>query len=455
MAKVVAPLLSLEASGQLGGALVFGNRNGRNIVKSFSRPKRLPSNAQNIRRELYRGYVLDWHELSQAEKDVFSAEALARGRISGFHQFLHERLLLGTPALPWSATKRTTSAHQKYSPQFQVVGSVIYYVWREMDAAAKYQIWTAVMNTDGSGWVATKRTTSAYSKYEPQLQVVGTVIYYIWRVTDATGKAQIYTAEVNTDGSGWNVIFSTTTAYSKVYSQFQVVGTVIYYIWREIDAAGKYQAWTAVMDTDGSGFIATKRTTSVYDKRYMQLQVVGTKIYYAWQEPSTATKKQIWTAVMNTDGSGWVATERTTSAYNKEKPQLQVVGTVIYYVWFERDVPNKNQIVTAVMNTDGSGFTPTMRTSTPRNCYDPQLFVLDTKIYYIWNEIDVAYKYQIWTGVLNINGTGWRASQRTVLAFNRWESQLQIVGTTIYYLWRESDAVNKYQIWTAEMGVLY
>ena len=40
---------------------------------------------------------------------------------------------------------------------------------------------------------------------------------------------------------------------------------------------------------------------------------------------------------MNTDGSGWSAAKRTTSDVDSEFPQLQVVGDKIYYVWDETD----------------------------------------------------------------------------------------------------------------------
>jgi hypothetical protein len=99
------------------------------------------------------------------------------------------------------------------------------------------------------------------------------------------------------------------------------------------------------MNTDGTGWTATQRTTSAYDKYSLQLQVVGTKIYYVWDEED-GSNSQIWTAVMNTDGTGWTATQRTNSTYGKWYPQQQVVDTKIYYVWYEGDGSN-DQIWTA------------------------------------------------------------------------------------------------------------
>ena len=92
----------------------------------------------------------------------------------------------------FTATQRTTSAYSKEYPQLQVVGDTIHYVWREYDGS-KYRIWTARMNVDGSGWTATQRTTSAYSKGSPQLQVVGDTIHYVWYEDDGS-NLQIWTA---------------------------------------------------------------------------------------------------------------------------------------------------------------------------------------------------------------------------------------------------------------------
>jgi len=357
---------------------------------------------------------------------------------------------MNTDGTGWSATKRTNSAYRKNRPQFQVVYSKIYYVWSEEDDNNAYQIWTGEMNTNGTGWSATQRTTSVddlYDNTSPQFQVVGTKIYYIWSEGDFTDY-QIWTAEMNTNGTGWSATQRTTSAYSKFEPQLQVVGTKIYYVWQESDGSNT-QIWTAEMNTNGSGWSATKMTTSAYSKDTPQLQVVGSKIYYAWYE-SDGADFQIWTAEMNTDGTGWSATKMTTSAYDKQWPQLQVVGTKIYYAWAEKDASNYYQIWTAEMNTDGTGWSADQRTTSAYDTYGPQLQVVGEKIYYAWTESDGSDN-QIWTGEMDTDGTDWSAAQMTTSAYNKYIPQLQVVGTNIYYVWYEPDGAD-FQIWTAEMN---
>ena len=71
------------------------------------------------------------------------------------------------------------AAFDKYTPQLEVNGDKIHYVWEESDGKYR-QIWTVVAKRDGTERKAQKRTTSRYGKYDPQLQVVGNKIYYLW-----------------------------------------------------------------------------------------------------------------------------------------------------------------------------------------------------------------------------------------------------------------------------------
>jgi len=183
-----------------------------------------------------------------------------------------------------------------------VVGDTIYYVWAESDGSEPngpgyWQIWTAGMRTDGSGWTATKRTTSAYSKWLPQLHVVGDNIYYVWSERDGN-YLQIWTASMKTDGTGWSATKRTTSENSKWDPQLQVVDNDIHYVWAEDH--GYWQIWTASMRTDGTGWTATQRTTSAYDKSVPQFQVMDDNIHYVWAEDD-GSYYQIWTTMFNLD----------------------------------------------------------------------------------------------------------------------------------------------------------
>ena len=177
----------------------------------------------------------------------------------------------------------------------------------------------------------------------------------------------------------------------------------------------------------------------------------ATTIYYTWIEDD-GVNYQIWIATSNLDGTGFTATQQTTSAFDKDYFQLQVVGTTIYYIWYENDGVN-DQIWTATSNLDGTGFTVTKQTVSALPKRFPELQVAGTTIYYIWDETDAAAA-QIWTATSNLDGTGFTPTQQTTSAFDKYVSQLQVAGTTIYYAWTESDGAND-QIWTAISSLVY
>jgi hypothetical protein len=336
-----------------------------------------------------------------------------------------------------------------YQPQFQIFGDKIYYVWHEYDGPFR-QIFTAQMNRDGTAWKAEQKTSGQFDKVFPQLQVVGNKIYYVRQQPDATKNRQIWTMEMNTDGTGWQEVQRTNTPFDKQFPQLQVFGNKIYYVWNESD--GKYrQIWTAEMDIGGRGWNAVKRTSSPFDKFEPQLQFFGDKIYFVWREFDGA-HFQIWTAVMSQNGTEWRALKRTTSSQDKHNPQFQINGEKIYLAWHEADGPDwekaRYQIWTAQMNTDGTGWRAIQRTLAGFDKYTPQLQVAGGKIYYVWEESD-GKKRQIWTAVVDQDGTGWTAEKRTRSAYGKYDPQFQITGNKIYYVWHE-DHGSKEPIWVVE-----
>jgi hypothetical protein len=335
-----------------------------------------------------------------------------------------------------------------YQPQFQVSGNKIYYVWHEYDGPFR-QIFTAEMNIDGTGWKAEKRTSGQFDKVFPQLHVAGNKIYYVRQQPDATKNRQIWTAEMNVDGTGWKEVQRTNTSFDKQFPQLQAVDNKIYYAWNELD--GKYrQIWTAEINADGTGWNAVKRTSTPFDKFEPQFQVVGDKIYFVWRE-FDGSHFQIWTAVMTRDGSVWEAAKRTSTPFDKHNPQFQVNGGRIYFTWHEADGPDwrkaRYQIWTAEMKVDGTGWQATKRTTNPFDKYTPQLEARGERIYYVWEESDGKYR-QLWTAVTGKDGTGWGSEKRTTSPYGKYDPQFQIVGNRVYYVWHEDHGPTE-PIWVA------
>ena len=343
----------------------------------------------------------------------------------------------------------TRTSSTGYQPQFEVSGNKIYYVWHEYDGPYR-QIFTSEMNADGTNWKAEKKTSGQYDKVFPQLQVVENRIYYVRQQPDETRNRQIWTMEMNIDGTGWREIQRTNTPFDKQFPQLQVIGKTIFYVWNESDGKSR-QIWTAETNIDGTGWKAEKRTSTPFGKFEPQSQIIDNKIYFVWRE-SDGSHFQIWTAVMNRDGTGWQAVKRTSSPQDKHNPQAKVAGGRAFLTWHEADGPDRRkaryQIWTAHMNIDGTGWRAIQRTVAGFDKYTPQLQVAGGKIYYVWEESDGKHR-QIWTAVVNQDGTGWRAEKRTKSPYGKYDPHFQIVGNKIYYVWHE-DHGPKEPIWVAE-----
>ncbi len=358
-------------------------------------------------------------------------------------------ILIFIPSISISSSLLITQTPSTgYQPQFQVEGNKIYYVWHEYDGPFR-QIFTGEMNVDGTGWKAEKRTSGPFDKVFPQLQVARNKVYYVRQQPDEMKNRQIWTMEMNIDGTRWKEVQRTNTPFDKQFPQLQVVGDKIYYTWNEFD--GKHrQIWTAEMRTDGTDWKAVKRTSTPFDKVEPQLQVVNGKAYFVWRE-SDGTHYQIWTAMMNQDGTGWKSLKHTTSPQDKHNPQFQVIGEKVYLTWHEADGPDwrkaRYQIWTAQMKNDGTGWRAAQRTFVGFDKYTPQLQVAGEKIYYVWEESDGKHR-QIWTAVVNQDGTGWKTEKRTKSPYGKYDPQFQIIGNKIYYVWHE-DHGPKEPIWVA------
>jgi len=86
MAKATGPLMSMAASGKLGGAIVFGSWKGRPTVRRLVTPSNPKSAGQIGIRQMFRFIGQAWASLSTADQTTYSAIADSKA-ISGFNAF--------------------------------------------------------------------------------------------------------------------------------------------------------------------------------------------------------------------------------------------------------------------------------------------------------------------------------------------------------------------------------
>ncbi len=93
MVKVAGPCLSLDASGQLGGAMVFSKWKGRNYVRTLVKPANPRSGGQVGIRAMFKFLAQIWDGLSDANKATWEARAdqLVASPFNGFMSYNQKR----------------------------------------------------------------------------------------------------------------------------------------------------------------------------------------------------------------------------------------------------------------------------------------------------------------------------------------------------------------------------
>ncbi len=207
----------------------------------------------------------------------------------------------------------------------------------------------------------------------------------------------------------------------------------------------------------GAKFSLEEKTSNDPPQRGPFFQVVGDKIFWTTNSDIPGPEGpisygdrncaphidwHIWTGQMNTDGTGWKEIQRTFPPVIGTEPKLQVVGEKIYYEYFglynlfAKSEKIYGQRYTAWSNIDGTGWRATSRIPEAKSraikTEQGNMQVVGNKIYYGYpqNEVDNG-KWQLWTAESNLDGTGWKAVQRT--KDGGWIPAFQVVGDYIYY----------------------
>lgn len=89
MARTIGPAMSFDASGQLGGAIVFSKWKGRNYIRSLVIPANPQTGKQVSVRSMLRFLTQEWSGLTDANKATWKEDADQRS-ISPFNAYVSE-----------------------------------------------------------------------------------------------------------------------------------------------------------------------------------------------------------------------------------------------------------------------------------------------------------------------------------------------------------------------------
>lgn len=91
MARVKAPLFSLDASGQVGQSIVFSKWKGQNYVRQQFTPQNPNTAGQVTQRGYFSTSVTGWQALTAPQKQAWEDAAAGTG-ISGFNLYMRRSI---------------------------------------------------------------------------------------------------------------------------------------------------------------------------------------------------------------------------------------------------------------------------------------------------------------------------------------------------------------------------
>jgi hypothetical protein len=205
-----------------------------------------------------------------------------------------------------------------------------------------------------------------------------------------------------------------------------------------------------------SKFRIDKLPSSYASLRGPYFQVCGDTIYFAANSDHASTENptlsrdpvlknhpgfpwndwHLWTGTIDINLTHYHDTRRTFWPHTAVEPKLQVAGKRIYYEYFGQDESRTWQIYTAQSNLDGSGWKSTQRTFEPdgyRTEQEGNLQVAGKHVYNGWPEKDEKGDWQLWTSISDLDGSNFKAAKRTV--DGGWIPNLQVVGGQVFYMY--------------------
>ncbi|MEW5694182.1 MAG: hypothetical protein AB1765_12915, partial [Candidatus Hydrogenedentota bacterium] len=349
------------------------------------------------------------------------------------------------------AERKTINAVNKEAPQICIYNNMIYLVWHQLETYGRTYV--AKMNLDRTAFSVIKIIDTAYTVHFkfPQFSIVNDKIYGVTFDYIATEAENIHSFIMNLDGSGYSMdtIWSISTGIYEL--QFQIYENTKYYL-ITYNSGGYRQIALGVLPLSSlSGLSAVTLTTSSVHKYDVQFHIYNNKIYYVWVE-----NNHIWVATSQLDRTGFFAVQKTSTSFERAKPQLQVKDNKIYYIWQQKDALGIWQLWTAVMNIDGTEWEETKRSNTLTHCQNPQLLVGNDGIYYVFQFNTGSYN-QIYTATISLDDiiNTFIGIERTNDSYHNITPQFQRQENNIYYVWIKQEA--NHQIWSAitNLGTIF
>ena len=230
------------------------------------------------------------------------------------------------------------------NPQIAVVGSNVYIVWRD-SSAGKNDILFRASTDGGASWSTAKNLSKDGGSWNPQLAVSGSNVYIVWR-DNALGSNDVFFMVSTDDGTTFGEKKNLSNDGGSRNPQLAVSGSNVYIVWRD-SSAGKNDILFRASTDNGATWSGKKNLSkNAGDSIFPQIVVSGSnKVYIAWVDDSPGNWDVFFRA--STDGgASWIAKKNlSNNAGNSDNLQIAVAGSGnVYGTWVDDTFGNLDVI---------------------------------------------------------------------------------------------------------------
>lgn len=199
MARVTGPLMSMDAAGQLGGAIVFAKNKGRPYVRQYVIPANPRTDAQTGTRAAFKWSSQEWSQLDPANQATWEAPAAA-ANVSPFNAFTkaaNRRCAenLG-PQIDYNIPAGATPAAPT-APGDAVTGRSVELTWTDSAAGDAFGVFVNVSDVDG--FTASPGNLKTVADIGDEAATLSNLLpgtyYYSMRCFSETGQVSAPTAQ--------------------------------------------------------------------------------------------------------------------------------------------------------------------------------------------------------------------------------------------------------------------
>ncbi|MFZ5391995.1 MAG: hypothetical protein ACOZAR_02250, partial [Patescibacteria group bacterium] len=359
-------------------------------------------------------------------------------------------LVRAAGGMVWHKVQLTDGINNAYNPNITTDGSRLYYVYTVDNGSGNLQLWTAVSDMGGDNFTATQRTTyttPGVLSASENIEVAGGKVIYSWIERKSPSVREVWTASMDSDGNNWVAVQQTNDGNNiKVHTSMDIQSGKVFLAWHQTGLGNSI--YTAIMNTDGSGFVRTKRTADFATNENPQILATNARVFVLWREwENTYTYARLKFGYMNFDGTDFTIVDLTDFSALRVVNDITTDGSYIYAVWYE-GLNSHQRLMYSRINFDGTGFneqllhdkpyTPPL----PADDYDfiPHIDYDTNQIYITWEEY-YGSGWDIFTGVLDLDDGEFRPTQRLTDSTGLARARFAINGDVIYYAYTDFSGV--------------